>query len=127
MKRIGIAGFGFMGQFHYRAYQEIPGAKVAALFDFDAKVFDRAPIQGNIASGELAGLKEIPNFSDLDKFLAQDLDVIDICVPTFLHREIAERALGSGRAVLCEKPMALSVSDCDAMIAASKKSGKLLM
>lgn len=127
MKRIGITGFGFMGQFHYRAYQEIPGAKVAALFDFDPKVFDRAPIQGNIASGELEGLKEVPKFSDLDRFLAQDLDVIDICVPTFLHREIAERALGSGRAVLCEKPMALSLADCDAMIAASKKGGKLLM
>src|SRR5258705_2313338 len=116
-----------MGQMHFRAYREIAGARVTALFDFDARVFERAPIQGNIGTSDLGDLSGISRFSDVQRFLAEDLDVVDVCVPTYLHREFAESALKSGRAVFCEKPMALTVSDCDAMIAAAARAKKLLM
>lgn len=67
-------------------------------------------------------------FGDFDDFLASsDLDVVDICLPTHLHREFTVKALEAGKHVLCEKPMALTVEDADAMIAASKASGKQLM
>jgi predicted dehydrogenase len=127
MHRIGIAGFGFMGQFHFRAYREIPGAQVTALYDVDEKVFDRAPTQGNLGVADLAGVKDVAKFSDFDRFLAQDIDVVDVCAPTDFHRELSMRALASGRAVLVEKPMALSVADCDAMIGAARRAKKLLM
>lgn len=127
MYKVGIAGFGFMGQMHFRAYREVSDAKVTALFDVDAEIFQRGATQGNIASGDLGDLSGIAQFSDFDRFLAADLDAIDLCTPTFLHRDLTERALRSGRPVLCEKPMALSVADCDAMIAASRAAGKLLM
>jgi predicted dehydrogenase len=127
MHRIGLAGFGFMGQFHYGAYRAIPGAKVTALFDADPKVFERNPTQGNLGAADLGDLKAVSKFTDYDKFLASDVDVIDICTPTFLHRELTERALKSGRPVIVEKPMALTVADCDAMIAAARSAGKLLM
>ena len=127
MTRVGIAGFGFMGQFHYRAYREVPDAKVVALFDFDPQAFDRAPIQGNLGSADMGDLKTIPRFTDYGNFLEADFDVVDLCLPTFVHREFTEKAFASGRAVLCEKPMALSVADCEAMIAASQKAKKLLM
>ena len=127
MFKIGIAGFGFMGQMHFRAYREISGARVSALFDFDARVFERAPIQGNIGASDLGDLSGIPRFADFQRFLSEDLDVIDICIPTYLHREVTEAALKSGRAVFCEKPMALTVPDCDAMIAAAASAKKLLM
>ena len=127
MHRIGLAGFGFMGQFHYNAYRELKNARVVALFDADPRVFDKAPIQGNLGVADLGDLRTIPKFSDYDKFLAHGCDVVDICTPTFIHRDLTERALRSGRAVVVEKPMALSVADCDAMIAAAKKAGRPLM
>lgn len=127
MVRVGLAGFGFMGQFHFRAYREIPGAKVTTVFDFDPRVFEKGATQGNIAASELGSLEGVTKVSDFERFLSEDLEVVDICVPTFLHREFAEKALQSGRAVISEKPMALSVADCDAMIAAARRAKKLLM
>jgi predicted dehydrogenase len=127
MVKVGIAGFGFMGQMHFRAYREVADAKVVAIFDVDSTIFQRGATQGNIASGDLGDLSAIAKFSDFDRFLAADLDAIDICTPTFLHRDLTERALASGRPVLCEKPMALSVADCDSMIVAAAKAGKHFM
>ncbi len=127
MFKIGIAGFGFMGQTHFTAYREVKEAKVVALFDSDPKVFEKPAAQGNFATAGLGDIGGIAKFGDFDRFLAADLDAIDVCTPTFLHRELTERALRSGRPVLCEKPMALAVADCDAMIAAAKRAGKLLM
>ena len=127
MIRIGIAGFGFMGQFHYRAYRELPGTQVGALFDLDPQAFTRAPIQGNLGSAELEGLEQASKHTDFEAFLREKLDVVDICMPTFLHCDYAQRALSSGRAVLCEKPMALTVAECEAMIEASRRAKKLLM
>ena len=127
MYRIGIAGFGFMGQCHCRAYREVSKARVTAVFDSDPRTFEKPPTQGNIAAGELGDLKGAAKFTDFERFLADDLDVIDICAPTYLHRELTEMALRSGRAVICEKPMALSVADCDAMIEASRQCKRPLM
>ena len=122
MYRIGIAGFGFMGQMHIRAYREVSEAKVTALFDVDSAIFERGPTAGNIASGDLGDIASIAKFTDFDKFLAADVDAIDICVPTFLHRDLTERAVRSGRPVLCEKPMALNVADCDATLVSFRTS-----
>ena len=57
----------------------------------------------------------------------KDLDAIDIVVPNMFHRDLTIAALESGKHVLCEKPLALSVKEVDEMIAASEKSGKKLM
>ena len=56
-----------------------------------------------------------------------EVDVVDICLPTHLHREAAEKAFAAGRHVLLEKPIALSVEDADAIVAAAESSGRLLM
>lgn len=57
----------------------------------------------------------------------EDLDAITIATPDQIHREIAVAAMAAGKHVLCEKPLALSVEDCKAMVAASKQYGKKLM
>ncbi len=56
-----------------------------------------------------------------------DIDGVDLCVPNHLHRDLAVRALKAGKHVLCEKPIALSLEDADAMLAASAQSGRFLM
>ncbi len=53
---------------------------------------------------------------------AVDVDIVDICLPTGLHCEHFEMALARGKHVLCEKPMALTIEDCDRMIQAAAKS-----
>lgn len=55
--------------------------------------------------------------------LMQDCDVVDVCLPTFLHREVVEQAAHTGRHVICEKPLALSTEDGAAMIRACERAG----
>ncbi len=70
---------------------------------------------------------EAPVHREIDAVFADgSVDLVSICLPPSLHAEAAIRALESGKHVLCEKPMAPSLADCDAMIAAAKRSGRLL-
>jgi predicted dehydrogenase len=55
------------------------------------------------------------------------VDIVDVCLPTHLHREAAEKAFAAGYHVLLEKPIALTLADADAIIAAAESSGRLLM
>jgi predicted dehydrogenase len=55
-----------------------------------------------------------------------DIDIVYVVLPNSMHAEYVIRAAQAGKHVICEKPMALSVEDCDKMIAACKKAGKLL-
>jgi hypothetical protein len=55
-----------------------------------------------------------------------DIDVFDVCTPPYVHAEISVDALNAGKHVLCEKPMAASLQECDAMIRAAQESGKTL-
>jgi predicted dehydrogenase len=65
---------------------------------------------------------------DLDEALLDpEVDAVDICLPTPLHRAAAERALGAGKHVFLEKPIALTVDDADAILAAAERSGTALM
>jgi len=65
---------------------------------------------------------------DYDAALASDaFDAVYIALPNHLHREFAVRAAEAGKHVLCEKPMALSVQDCDTMIEAARGTGVRLM
>jgi predicted dehydrogenase len=56
-----------------------------------------------------------------------DVDVIDICTPSFLHYEQTLQVLGAGKHVICEKPVASSLKEVDEIIAAEKQSGKRMM
>jgi 1,5-anhydro-D-fructose reductase (1,5-anhydro-D-mannitol-forming) len=129
MLRVGIAGFGFMGRMHFRHWKMVPEVKVVAICDANPNIAeDTKKAVGNIqgAEGEI-GLAGIELFRDLDEMIAKAKpDVISLTLPTYLHAEYSEKALSQGVHVLCEKPMALTVKDCDRMIQAARKSGKVL-
>ncbi|HDJ89596.1 MAG TPA: Gfo/Idh/MocA family oxidoreductase, partial [Thermoprotei archaeon] len=62
-------------------------------------------------------------FTDYRKILDRDdIDIVDICTPTYTHREISVEAIKSGKNVLCEKPIALKLRDADEMIRAAEKN-----
>ena len=67
-------------------------------------------------------------YANLDDLLRDpQVDLVDIALPTAQHADVAIRALEAGKHVLCEKPMALRLADCERMVAAAKKADRLLM
>lgn len=131
MVRIGIAGIGFMGMIHYLAGQRLRGGRVAAVNSRDKQKLagDWRGIRGNFGPPgtemDLGAVKRYERFEDL--LADRDIDLIDICSPTHLHPAMAIAALKAGKHVLVEKAIALTTADADAMVAAAKQAGKLLM
>ncbi len=130
MIRVGIVGLGFMGRMHYRCWKAQPGATIAAICEANPKVLAAA---GEAPKGNVEGaadhidLKSVDVFTDLGELLAsRSVDALSITLPTFLHPETTVQALEAGVHVLCEKPMALHEVECDRMIAAAQKAGKVL-
>ena len=131
MTRIGLVGLGFMGMIHFLAARKLVGAKVTAICSRDEKKLagDWRDIQGNFGPrGEIMDLSGLKKYRDYDAMLADpDIDLVDVCNPTHLHPEFAIKALAAGKHVLVEKAIALRPDDADAMVAAARKAGKLLM
>jgi predicted dehydrogenase len=131
MVRIGIVGIGFMGRIHFLASQRLRGAKVTAVCSRDPakRAGDWTNTRGNFGPEpgrvDLAGVKTCAEF---DQMLADpDIDLIDICTVTDQHFPLALQALKAGKHVLVEKAIALGTQDADAMVAAARTAGKLLM
>ncbi|QEG33451.1 Gfo/Idh/MocA family protein [Bythopirellula goksoeyrii] len=122
---------GFMGMVHYLSYQKVPGAKVVALCDANSKRLagDWTDIQGNFGpAGEQMDLTGIATYESSDELLGDpNIDLVDITLPPAAHAGVAIAALESGKHVFCEKPMAMTVEDCDRMLVAAKKADKQLL
>jgi len=117
MVRVGLAGLGFMGGTHAQCHAALPNAELVAVADPEK---DR---RENFAA--TYGAKP---FASVEEMLAgAELDMVDICIPTYLHRGPVEAAAAAGKHILCEKPMAMDPADCDAMIAATGKAGVKFM
>jgi predicted dehydrogenase len=131
MVRIGIAGIGFMGVTHYKAVQQVEGAQVAAIFTRNPKKLagDWQNVRGNFGdAGGVQDLTGVRKHSQLEAILDDpEIDLLDICLPSHMHKEVALAALARGKHVLVEKPIALCVEDADEMVAAARKAGRLLM
>ncbi len=131
MLNVGIAGIGTMGMTHYLAYQQVPGVKIRALYNRDPRRLsgDWRGIQGNFGpAGRLTDLAGISTYSEIDALLADPrLDVVDICLPSWMHARVAIDALGHGKHVFCEKPLALDGTNAERMLAAARAAGKQLL
>lgn len=131
MVNVGIIGIGFMGMTHYKALEQVKGGRVTAISTRSAKKLsgDWRSIKGNFGGdGGVQDLSRVARYPNLEDLLADPaVDLVDICLPTYMHREITLAALKAGKHVLVEKPIALTVKDADVMIAAAQKSGKLLL
>ncbi|HPD29574.1 MAG TPA: Gfo/Idh/MocA family oxidoreductase [Phycisphaerae bacterium] len=127
MIRVGLIGAGFIGRNHFNQYEKMPERVTLIICDKepDRREGDWSKVGGNIADskGSKRDVSHLQRYSDWKQLIADpNVDAVDICVPTPLHKEITLAALLSGKHVLCEKPMALTVEDCDTMLAAAAKS-----
>ncbi|GGX37659.1 oxidoreductase [Tateyamaria omphalii] len=111
MIRVAILGGGIGAQ-HLAAYDQLEEFVVTHLVDQDTK-----------RSAALCG-DDITPLSSIEDALFADVDVIDICLPPHLHAPVAIAALEAGKHVICEKPLATSLEQVDAMANAAKDSGK---
>src|SRR5919199_1809704 len=102
MTRIGIIGLGFMGRTHYEAYQTVPGAAVTAVADRNPKraAGDLTGGWGNLGTGatEHLPMDRIRGYTDWRELIASpDVDVVDVCLATPAHVEVATAALAAGK------------------------------
>lgn len=120
-----------MGVTHFKAYSQVEEAEVAAVFTRNRRKLqgDWSDVRGNFGgAGGVQDLTGIRKYDDLSALLADpEIDLIDLCLPSHLHRSLAIQAMEAGKHVLVEKPIALTLDDADAMIAAAERTGRLLM
>ena len=110
MVRIGIAGIGGMGMVHYNNYMHINGCKVAAFVCKSDQSKDKVRKLG------------LTPYNDLTSMVKNEkIDVIDICTPTYMHKEQVIEALNLGKNVIVEKPIALHKKDAEGMFDLAEK------
>ena len=120
MIRVAIVGTGNISNAHIKAYLAFPKrCRIVALVDiFPEKAEEKK---------RRYGLTDAQVYDDHRRILDRDdIDLVDICTPPYVHAEIAVNSLRAGKNVLGEKPMAASPEECDRMIRAMEESGKLL-
>jgi UDP-N-acetylglucosamine 3-dehydrogenase len=114
--RIGVVGVGVMGSNHARVLSEMPGVKLAGIADPDsarcAQVADRLGCAA---------------FKDVEELLQHGVDAVTIAAPTHLHRDIAIDCAARGVHIMVEKPIAPTVEESRAIVAAARRSGVTLM
>ncbi|HZO98531.1 MAG TPA: Gfo/Idh/MocA family oxidoreductase [Gaiellaceae bacterium] len=118
MVTLGIVGAGFMGSAHAASYAALGGrVRVKAVC---GRSFERA--------AKVAASVGASPTTELEALLADDeIDAVDICVPTPLHREVAVQAFAARKHVFLEKPIALTVDEANAIMAAADLAGTILM
>ncbi len=118
--KIGILGCGNRSKAHISALKDVPEIEIAALCDVvPHKMDEKAKL---IRKGP-----ELRKYADIEKMLKQeDLDAIAVVLPNHLHKMGTIAALQAGKQVFCEKPMAITVADCNEMIAISKSTQRAI-
>ncbi|MCJ7543201.1 MAG: Gfo/Idh/MocA family oxidoreductase, partial [Phycisphaerae bacterium] len=116
--RVGMIGAGTIAGPHCEGWAKLKDARLVAITDIRRdRAMDRAKAFA-IPSVEPSAARLLRR---------KDIDVVDIVAPNRLHAPLTIAALRAGKHVLCEKPLALTVKDIDAMIAASVKARRKLM
>ena len=121
-------GFAVVGLGKLSLGQIIPGLKTAKGAKLAAVVSGHPDKARRIAAEQGLPADAIYNYEDYDR-IAKDprIQAVYIVLPNSMHAEYTIRALKAGKHVLCEKPMATSIADCEAMIAAAKAADRKLM
>lgn len=117
-KGFGVIGTGLWGEYHALTYSTHPGAELAAICDADAT--RAAAIAGRYGARHW--------YTDYHELLADPgVEAVSVATPDFLHTEVGVAAAQAGKHILMEKPLALTVADCQAVIDAAARAGVKLM
>ncbi|MDR1508129.1 MAG: Gfo/Idh/MocA family oxidoreductase [Synergistaceae bacterium] len=112
MIKIGLVGAGGMGTVHRTSFSYMEGAEVAAV------------VGTSVQDAERARGWNLPMFRSIsDMLVSIDVDIVDICTPTYLHADGIEEAASYGRSVITEKPIALSLKEAQTAYEAADRAG----
>ncbi len=120
-----------MGATHLNAYSKVPGVEVKGVCTRSEKALsgDLSQVGGNLKQAarkyDFSKMRKWVNWEEM--LLDAEIDVVDICLPTDMHSEVALAALEAGKHVYCEKPMALTVAECDGMVRMANEQKRVLM
>ena len=118
MYKVGIIGCGKIAQVrHIPEYLANPETEIAGYFDLNTQ-----------RAQELSAAHGGRVYASYQEMLSDPaIDAVSVCTVNTTHAEIATAALRAGKHVLCEKPMASTLEECEAMVAAARETGRLLM
>src|ERR1700736_5356598 len=117
MQRVVLVGCGFMGKMHATVYGLLPNAELVA-------VVDKSP-ERLAEFGDRFGCR---GYASLDEALRENqVEVVDICLPTDLHADFVKLAARAGKHVFCEKPMARTAEQAKEMADVCRAQGVRLM
>jgi len=115
--KAGVIGTG-MGRYHMEGFATHPQSELTAVCDLNVPEAQ--------AFADKYGAKHV--FRDYRKMIAmEELDIVAVATPNYLHAKMTIAALKAGKDVLCEKPIAIRLADAEAMVRAAKRRGKRLM
>lgn len=114
MLKVGLVGVGGISGAHISAWNSMTDVQLVALCDIRPEMLEKYP--------------EKHHYTDLDEMLEKEtLDILDICLPTWLHVDVAVKAMEKGIHVLCEKPISLHAQDVDRAYSTAEKMGVQFM
>lgn len=114
MLKVGLVGVGGISGAHIPAWQSMEDVELVALCDVRPEQMTRYP--------------ELPQYTDMDDMLAKEqLDILDICLPTYLHADAAVKAMERGIHVLSEKPVSLKTEDVHRLYETAKRNNVRFM
>jgi predicted dehydrogenase len=111
--KAAIVGTGFIGPAHLEALRRIPNVEVVALVEVNQALADEKAKQ--------LGIPRAYVFADMLK--QDDIDVVHICTPNFLHYSQAKAVLEAEKHVICEKPLAISLQEAEDLVKIAKTTG----
>ncbi|MDQ3863074.1 MAG: Gfo/Idh/MocA family oxidoreductase [Actinomycetota bacterium] len=114
--RVGLVGAGFMGGVHLNAYTGIPEVEVVGVAD--------ASIEVAAAGAKTVGARPYTSYEEL--VAKEDVEVVDVCLPTPFHKDLALKAANEGRHVILEKPIARTIEDAQEIVEAFSGDGPRL-
>jgi predicted dehydrogenase len=116
--RVALVGYGYWGPNYARIFNELPESQVAAICEVDHERRQRAQMRH----------PQVESSSDVKEVLRRnDVDGVVISTPATTHFDLAQEALRSGRHVLVEKPLALTIEHCERLCELAERTGRVLM
>ena len=114
MLKIGLVGVGGISGAHIPVWEEMKDAELVALCDIRTERMEKYP--------------DKRHYTDFDEMLAnEELDILDICLPTYLHADFAVKAMERGINVICEKPISLKEEDVERVYSTAEKNNVKFM
>jgi predicted dehydrogenase len=111
--KVAVVGTGFIGPAHIEAIRRIPNVEVDALCEVNIELAKEKAI--------LLGIPNAYTFEDMLK--REEIDVVHICTPNFLHFPQAKAVLEAGKHVVCEKPLATKIEEAEELVKLAKEKG----